>query len=192
MKTLQMTASHGKLMCGVAVLITLTAGPAMVWGQTKTLEEKIQNAMSAAPSSIAKNATIMDWPSEEKGKLKELRKGTNGWTCLPDDSSTPSNDPLCLDKMWMVWLEAFMAGAKPQITAPGIGYMFQGGSVADNDDPSVKKPPPGKDWQIDPPHLMVIIPGKWDPAAFSKDHHSGGPWIMFGGTPYEHLMVPVK
>jgi hypothetical protein len=39
---------------------------------------------------------------------------------------------------------------------------------------------------------MVLIPGKWDPAVFTKDHHSGGPYVMFGGTPYEHLMVPVE
>jgi hypothetical protein len=30
---------------------------------------------------------------------------------------------MCLDKTSMVWLEAFMAGTKPRITAPGIGYM---------------------------------------------------------------------
>jgi hypothetical protein len=127
----------------------------------------MENAMSAAPASITRNATIMDWPSEAKGKLRELRKGSNGWTCLPDEPSTPTNDPMCLDKTWMVWLEAFMAGTKPRITTPGIGYMFQGGSAADNDDPSVQAPPPGKDWQIDPPHLMVLIPGKWDPATRS-------------------------
>jgi hypothetical protein len=160
--------------------------------ELKTNEDKIQNAMSAGPSSVAKDAAIMDWPSEEKGKLRELRKGTNGWTCVPDSPDTPTNDPMCLDKQWMEWLQAFMAGSKPNITALGIGYMFQGGSAADNDNPSVTKPPAGKDWQIDPPHLMVVIPGKWDPAVFSKDHHSGGPWVMFGGTPYEHLMVPVK
>jgi hypothetical protein len=27
---------------------------------------------------------------------------------------------------------------------------------------------------------------------FTKDHHSGGPYVMFGRTPYEHLMVPVE
>jgi hypothetical protein len=186
------TRLHGRLRWSVAATIAFCAAPALVWGQTNTPEDKVENAMSAAPASIARNATIMDWPSEAKGRLRELRKGSNGWTCLPDEPSTPTNDPMCLDKMWMVWLEAFMAGAKPRITAPGIGYMFQGGSAADNDDPSVQAPPPGKDWQIDPPHLMVLIPGKWDPAVFTKDHHSGGPYVMFGGTPYEHLMVPVE
>jgi hypothetical protein len=191
MRTFKITLSPGHRIGMLAMLAGITAAPT-VWGQTMTPEEKIQNAMSAAPTSISKDATIMDWPSEPKGKLKQLRRGTNGWTCVPDAPDTPSNDPMCLDKMWMVWLEAFMGGTKPQITAPGIAYMFQGGSVADNDDPSVTQPPAGKDWQIDPPHLMVVIPGKWDATRFTKDHHSGGPWVMFGGTPYEHLMVPVQ
>ena len=42
------------------------------------------------------------------------------------------------------------------------------------------------------PHIMVLVPGNLDPKAHSPDPHSGGPWIMWGGTPYEHLMVPIK
>jgi hypothetical protein len=38
---------------------------------------------------------------------------------------------------------------------------------------------------------MIISPDDLDPAVYSTDPHSGGPWIMFGGTPAEHLMVPV-
>src|SRR5688572_10386175 len=45
-------------------------------------EEKIQNAMSAAPASIAQDATILDWPAEAGGEFVELRSGSNGWTCL--------------------------------------------------------------------------------------------------------------
>src|SRR5437773_1039686 len=53
--------------------------------------EKIRSAMSAGPAVIAKDATIMDMPS-----MKVLRKGTNGWTCIPDGPS-PGVDPMCLD-----------------------------------------------------------------------------------------------
>jgi hypothetical protein len=164
----------------------------MVQGQTKTPEEQIQNAMSAAPPSIAKDATIMDWPAKEGDKLTVLRKGTDAWTCLPDYPGSPGNDPMCLDKMWMVWLEAYMTKTEPKLTAPGIGYMLQGGSDASNTDPFATAPPAGAQWLTAPPHIMVVLPGKLDPAVFSTDHHSGGPWIMWGGTPYEHLMVPVQ
>src|SRR6185436_20680422 len=45
--------------------------------------QKIADAMTAAPSGIAKNATIMDWPDMPKGKPRQLRAGTNGWVCYP-------------------------------------------------------------------------------------------------------------
>src|SRR6476619_7030894 len=63
-------------------------------------DDKIKNAESAAPDSIARAATIMDWPATETGKPTQLRAGTNGWVCYP---STPNptravgEDPMCLD-----------------------------------------------------------------------------------------------
>jgi hypothetical protein len=154
---------------------------------------KIQNAMSAAPPAISKNATVMDWPATEGGEMKELRKGTNDWTCLPDDPSTPSNDPQCEDKMAMEWAKAWISHATPNVASPGIGYMLQGGGSPSNTDPFAKAPAAGESWMKEPPHLMVFPASgtKLDPAAYG-DMHSGGPWIMWGGTPYEHLMVPVK
>jgi hypothetical protein len=46
------------------------------------------------------------------------------WTCLPDDPSIPANDPMCLDKMSMVWTHAWMTKTELKLTAPGIGYMW--------------------------------------------------------------------
>jgi hypothetical protein len=60
-----------------------------------------------------------------------------------------------------------------------------------NADPFTTEPPAVGQWLSLPPHIMIILPGKLDPAAFSMDHHSGGPWIMYVETPYEHLMVLV-
>ena len=160
--------------------------------EPKSAEKKIQNAMSAAPRAIAKDATIMDWPAKEGAEPTVLRKGTNEWTCFPDDPTTPGNDPMCLDKMWMVWAQAWMTKKEPKITTPGMGYMLQGGSTASNTDPFATKPAPGEKWLKEQPHVMILVPGKLDPKLYSSDPHSGGPWIMWGGTPYEHLMMPVK
>jgi hypothetical protein len=153
--------------------------------------DKVANAMSAGPASISQDAAVMDWPAESGGDLVELREGSNGWTCLPDDPTTPTNDPMCLDAMWLAWLKAGLAGIDRNVTAIGFAYMLQGGSVADNNDPTVMEPPAGQEWQIDPPHMMIISPDDLDPAVYSTDPHAGGPWIMFEGTPAEHLMVPV-
>lgn len=157
----------------------------------KTKEAKIKNAMTAAPPVIAKEATILDWPGTAGGEMVELRKGTNGWTCLPDMPATPLNDPMCMDKNAMEWAQAWMSKKEPKLSGVGIGYMLQGGATPDNDDPLATKPPAGKDWLREPPHIMVFGV-KIDPAVHPSEPNTTRPWVMFKGTPYEHLMVPVK
>ncbi len=160
--------------------------------EPKSKEWKIQNATSAGPRTISAKATVLDWPEKEGGEMVVLRKGTNDWTCLVDDPNSPGNDPMCMDKASMQWAEAWMGKKEPKLTQPGIGYMLQGGSTASNTDPFAKKPVAGEKWQKDPAHLMVFPSGKLDPKVYGTDPKSGGPYIMWTGTPYEHLMVPVK
>src|SRR5512143_2511961 len=85
---------------------------------------KIQNATSAAPAKIARGATVVDWSAKEGGEMPVLRKGTNEWTCLPDDPTNPANDPQCVDKMAMEWAKAWMSHGTPNLASPGIGYML--------------------------------------------------------------------
>ena len=156
-----------------------------------TNDAKIKSALSAAPAGIAKDAAVMAPGAAAGAPMVELKKGTNGWTCLPDDPSTPANDPMCMDKIAMEWAGALMGHTNPKITAMGIGYMLAGGSTADNDDPFAKQPKAGKQWLMEPPHLM-IFGTKIDPAVYSNAPNTTRPWVMWKGTPYEHLMVPVK
>jgi hypothetical protein len=159
----------------------------------QTDEDKIANAMSAGPLSIAQDAAVIDWPIDPTlGEGKELRTGTNGWVCRPDDPTSPTNDPRCLDANWLAVFGLPFGPEREAHVALGVAYMLQGDSVADNDDPSALQPPPGQEWQIDPPHIMVVSPRQLDLTLYSTDHHSGGPWVMFGGTPAEHLMAPVE
>lgn len=160
----------------------------------KSAEElKVQSALSAAPESIAKDATVMDFPAKEGGDLIELKKGTNEWTCIPDFPNSPGKDPMCVDKQGMEWMQAYMTQSEPNLAQPGIGYMLVGGSDASNTDPFATKPTKGDDWITTPSHLMIFpATGGLDPTIYGTDPKSGGPWIMWAGTPYEHLMVPVK
>jgi hypothetical protein len=153
---------------------------------------KIQSAMSAAPMAIAKDARIVDYPEKPGQPLIELREGANGWTCFPDWQATPGKDPMCFDKMWMQWFNAINTATDPNIKEPGIAYMLQGGSDASNTDPFAMKPKKGEQWISTPPHIMLIVPGKLDTTLLSTDHHSGEPWVMYAGTPYEHVMIPVE
>lgn len=182
------------LVCLLAGLGMATRGQGQYGGTAKapmTNDQKIQNALSAAPAGIAKGAAVMAPGATAGSPMQELKKGANGWTCLPDDPSTPANDPMCMDQNAMQWADAWMHKKPVTITSLGIGYMLQGGSTADNDDPFAKQPKAGKQWLMEPPHLMVFGT-KIDPAVYSNAPNTTGPWVMWKGTPYEHLMVPVK
>ncbi len=159
----------------------------------QTEQEKIDNAMGAAPLAIAKDATVLDWPTKEGGDFPVLRKGANGWTCLPDFPVSPGNDPMCMDAMAMQWAQAWMTKKEPKLAKAGLGYMLQGGSDASNTDPFATKPAAGGDWMNAPPHVMIFtVGGKLDAKVYGTDPVNGGPWIMWSQTPYQHLMVPVK
>ena len=149
---------------------------------------KIASAMSAAPKQVTAHATIAEIGAN--GKVATLRAGTNGWTCFPDDANTPTSDPICADKMWMQWFEAWMAKKPPMIKQVGIAYMLMGASDASNTDPFAMKPAAGSDWVVTPAHTMVIVPDPKQLDSYPSDPKSGGPFVMFKGTPYAHLMVP--
>lgn len=156
-------------------------------------EAKIQNAMSAAPQSVASEATIMDWPSGPDAPMTMLRKGTNGWTCLPDMPPTPGNDPMCLDAAWLEWMDAYSNQRTPEITKMGFGYMLQANdSPYSNVDPFATEPTTDNEWQeLDVPHLMLLVQDEQMLEGLSTDPENGGPWVMFKGTPYVHIMAPM-
>ncbi len=179
------------LAVAVLLLFSMISGGSLLLGSHGSAAWKIQNAMSAAPYAISKDATIMDWPSADGAQPTQLRAGTNGWVCYPKYPGTPANDPMCLDKVWQAWAEAWIAKNPFSTQVPGIAYMLQGAADASNTDPFKAAPDPGEQWVISPPHLMLIVP---DPAAIADlptDPHNGGPWVMWKGTPYQHVMIPV-
>jgi hypothetical protein len=96
-----------------------------------------------------------------------------------------------MDARWQAFFEAYEQKKAPKIDGVGIAYMLQGSLSPNNSDPFAEKPAPGADWMKDGPHVMVILPDPKQLVSFSSDHTSGGPYVMYKGTPYAHLMVPV-
>src|SRR6185437_11332403 len=117
----------------------------------KSDAELIANAMSAAPAEISRDATIIAMDGD---KVRTLRQGKNEYTCVPDDPGSPGNDPMCLDRNAMLWLQAWMDHKDAPKGKMGLVYMLQGGSDASNDDPFATTPPAGKRWVTTGPHVM--------------------------------------
>ena len=84
-----------------------------------------------------------------------------------------------------------MNKTEPKIEGTGIAYNLRG-SVASNTDPYASGPTAGNQWVVSPPHIMVLYADPKMLDAYPTDPKSGGPWVMWKGTPYAHLMVPVS
>jgi hypothetical protein len=172
------------------LIVASTAfGPAAA--ATTNNEELIKNAMSAAPPAVGKNATIVNF--DEKMQMVTLREGTNGFTCVPDNPATPTNDPACLDAGAMEWQTAYNNKTAPPEGVIGFGYMLQGESAPNNMDPFATEPAAGEKWMEDGPHVMIFNVGDMlanYPQTEHPDHSQ--PYVMWPNTPYAHLMMPVE
>lgn len=172
---------------------TEAGGRQAMSGTMMTTAQKIENASSAAPASISAQARILDWPATPDGEPTELRPGTNGWTCLPDVPETEGNDPMCLDEPWLEFIRAQLSNTAPMVPRVAVGYMLApGGGAGSNTDPYATMATSDNHWHVHPPHLMIIVP---DPAALEglpTDPSSGGPYVMWKGTPYAHIMAPAS
>ncbi|HKY71495.1 MAG TPA: hypothetical protein VJL88_06205 [Nitrospira sp.] len=155
----------------------------------KAMSEKDQTALalSAAPAHIAKDAGVIIYGTD--GKLTEVKKSSNGFTCIPTVTNLPVPDPMCMDPASHQWMDDMMSGApKPTNTVPGVAYMARGGSHYEKDG-KVVMGAEGAKVVKEPPHWMVFWP--FDPATTKLPTvpNPSGVYIMFDGSPYAHLMI---
>jgi len=184
-----------QLLCGVIVGLSATTlpvdGRAQQAPRPMSDQEMIASAMQAAPRPVAEGATVV--AMDANGGMRTVRLGTNGWTCMADNPISPGVDPMCLDKNAMEWAHAWLGKTTPPDKV-GFVFMLAGGSDASNTDPYATGPAPGNNWIETGPHVMVVGPaaGRMEgyPKAASPD--ASRPYVMWAGTPYEHLMIPMR
>jgi hypothetical protein len=94
---------------------------------------------------------------------------------------------------WLNFLKAYVGKTEPTYQSIGLAYMLQGDTPVSNSDPFASKPTGKEDWVTHlGPHLMMLIPNRELLTSFSTDHLNGGPWVMWPGTPYAHIMIPLE
>lgn len=150
----------------------------------------IASAAAAAPDAVARDAAIVAMIPD--GTMKTLREGKNGWTCMPDNPATPGPDPMCGDANAMKWAEAWIGKKPPPANTVGFMYMLAGGTDASNTDPYAQAPTEGNAWTETGPHVMVV--GSKEILAgypSGPEPNTKVPYVMWAGTPYAHLMIPV-
>ena len=176
----------------VLLTVTLFSSYAASDNSANTDKQLIASAMSAAPPNVAKGATIV--AMEADGKMRTLLNGANGFTCMPDNPATPGPDPMCMDKNALEWAMAWIEHKEPPAGKVGFMYMLAGGTDASNTDPYASKPEPGNHWINTGPHVMIVGADTsfFDLYPKGADPDTSQPYVMWAGTPYLHVMAPVK
>lgn len=176
---------HLRRAAGLAAVCTALIGPALAQSMPDT-DAMIADALRAAPANIRDTAKVSDLA----GNI--LREGTSDYTCFPAPEGLAG--PMCMDAEWRRWMAAWMGGTPFKAERIAIAYMLAGDAPdggASNIDPAATRPTADNAWIVEGPHMMVIAP---DPAAFAglpTVIQTDGPYVMWTGTPYAHLMVPV-
>ena len=157
-----------------------------------TDDQLIRSAMKAAPAKVAAGAKIV--AADDKGGMRTLREGSNGFTCMPDNPTTPGPDPMCMDAAAMDWANAWMSKKSPSVGKVGLMYMLEGGTDASNTDPYATAPSKENNWVETGPHVMVVgaAPEFYAMYPNNADPDTAVPYVMWSGTPYQHLMIPVR
>ena len=174
----------------VADAATDVTGGARMLKADASDQDKIDSAMSAAPKAIGEGATIMDMGAD--GKMKELRKGTNNFTCMADSPATPGPDAMCGDANAMAFIDAWVNKKAPQQGKVGFMYMLEGGTDASNTEPYATAPAAGNNWIKTGPHVMIVgSPEALAGYPTEANPDTSKPYVMWPGTPYAHLMIPI-
>ena len=151
-------------------------------GNSRTL---LEDALSAAPPTLKAAVTVMDWDKNV------LQKGTNNYTCFPTPPQLQGKAPMCFDATWLEWADAWTNKKPFKAKTIGISYMLAGDEGASNIDPYAEGETADNQWIVEGPHLMIILPDAALLDSLPTDPSLGGPYVMWKGSPYAHIMVPI-
>jgi hypothetical protein len=171
----------------IGCCFALFSSPAAAQMKHVSDEELLKAIEGAAPPEIVANATVLNMTPD--GKMKTVREGSNGWTCMD-----PGGAPMCADAGGLEWAQAYMAkGQAPQKL--GFIYMLKGDAGISNTDPYGMTETPDNNWVVTGPHVMIVgAEAKTMMQSYPREAKAdpSKPYVMWPDTPYEHLMLPVK
>ncbi len=181
---------QGASVLALAGLTLALAGPAPAHagGQPSEAERQamIEEALSAAPPHLRDELEVRDL----EGNI--LREGEGEFTCFPAPPDIAG--PMCMDEQWLAWMDAWMNQEPFQAERIGLSYMLAGDSPkggASNINPFDTEPAADNDWVVEGAHIMIIVPDEAVLEGLPTTIDTGGPYVMWQGTPYAHIMMPV-
>lgn len=148
----------------------------------QTDSAKIADALKGGPAYIAQNATVLDWPTSPTGSYRELRNGSNGWTCLP---TSPQHQPVCADHTFLAFFQDAVAHRPVHVDQVGLAYMYEGDRVSPHGGR------PSHPYRVGA-HIMIVVPNGSGLQGYTTDGSHGDAYInRVPGTTLPYLVIPI-
>jgi len=168
-------------------------------------QHEINLALSAAPTQVSENATVLVL---RRGAFESVREGSNGFTCLVDRYFVDAIEPMCLNlaasnSILPVLLRrnklreqgatvaeideaielAFQRGELRLPHGLALSYMLSASQdiIADN----------GRKHGQYVPHLMIYVPYVTEDALGGRPTRSGDPTVFRSGQRGAAIIVPI-
>lgn len=189
--------------CVRSLILTLALCPAVLLAQGATPSNAVQirGAVSPAPDSLKAGATVLGY--DAAGKLVTIRQGTNNLICLADNPASPDFHPACYQKE----LEPFMARGRA-LRAGGLKHAaIDSVRYAEIMSGALRMPPrpttlyeyygkkenfdstSGKVTGASPVYVVYTPYATEESSGLSTVPLPGGPWLMYPGKPWAHVMI---
>ena len=178
-------AFHGLILAGAFSVLFMVLGSPTIGQNSKEIAALEETLTGVAPMAVLKNSTLIAFTKE--GKPKVLRKGTNGFRCL--DSVT--GNKICADKNSLDFFTSRLKKKNPPPGKIGFAYMLLGDKGDSMTDPFAQSKTANNHWVVGGPHVMIsgtVMDGY--PEGASADPTQ--PYVMWPGTPWAHLMIPIE
>ena len=149
----------------------------------------IANARRGAPPGIARNASVVTLAND--GSFRTLTTGTNSFTCIAGNPATPVHAPMCADANALEWVKGWLTHNAP---AGGSGLIYaMSASSASNSDPYAAAATADNHWFTLGPHVKILgTPTLMTGYSRLPQPETTAPFVMWPGTIYEHLVVPLQ
>ena len=137
-------------------------------------------AAKAAPTAAFLDGARFYRLEGDRRSLRLIKDGSGPWNFvagIPNDIA-----PIAVDEQGLKWVRALLAGEKPQLDRPGIGFLWAGNQFV---------PPGTQELRPLPPGVMVIWPFDPKSTGLSAGREKELVRIMLADSPYAHLIVPV-
>jgi hypothetical protein len=137
-------------------------------------------AAKAAPSPAFLEGARVYRLAPDRRSLRLIKDGPGPWNFvagIPNDIA-----PIAVDDQGLKWVRALLAGEKPQLDRPGIGFLWAGNQFV---------PPGTQELRPLPPGIMVIWPFDPKTTGLSAGREKGLVRIMLADSPYAHVIVPI-